>query len=337
MIPQENEFDLKEWDTLARTAADGGLLQSRVWAASQERLGRRVEYITLRTPDYSLRTLAVEHRLPIGFSYVYSPRGPIVENNELGMRNYGAVIDMLALEVKRRFPRAIFWRIEPPLPEFRIEDLGLRIVKAPHDVQPRTTLVIDLTKSEDELLTAMKQKTRYNIGVAERHGVSVRQSTNPEDLEKFLDLLNQTAQRDGFRAHPRSYYEKMLESRSLGSARDDRKGDRIALYVAECGDVILAAAIVAFFGRWSYYLHGASSAEHREVMAPYALHWEIMREAKRRGCLRYDLWGTDEQRWPGVTRFKAGFAPNIKPTSFTGTWDVVLRPRLYRVYRLLRR
>ncbi len=352
-----------EWDVAAVQSPDGGLLQSSAWGAFQEALGRRVEFVKFQSPISNLQSLIVEHRLPLGFSYVYSPRGPVVYAlsevevlqgaSTSSANDLGGSLSALTNEVRRRFPKAIFWCIEPPLREFRIQNLESRIVKSARDVQPATTLVIDLTKSEDELLAAMKQKTRYNIGVAQRHGITVRSSLkssslSDEDCGRFLGLLEETARRDGFRAHPRRHYELLLGARSLGVARDDG----VVLVVAEHEDMMLAGAMIAFFGQWAYYLHGASSSDNRALMAPCLLHWEIMREAKRRGCTRYDLWGISpsrrdgisndkylmsNDRLAGVTRFKLGFAPNTKPTTFAGTWDMVLRPRIYRIYRLLRR
>lgn len=331
------------WDSFAAHAADGGLLQSRAWGQFQEQLGRRVEYIRLadcglRIADYDgavAQTLVIEQRLPFGFSYVYSPRGPIVGNSGFRIPDSGFIVDALAREVRKRFPRAIFFRFEPPYEQFIIRNPQFVIQQYPKNVQPATTLVIDLTKSEDELLSTMKEKTRYNIRLAERHGVTVRSSTDAADLERFLNLLDETARRDGFRAHPQPYYKTMWKTLAP---------EHLKLFLAEHHGKLLAAALVAFnqptiqtgsykLNGWAYYLHGASTSENRELMAPYALHWQIMREAKSRGCTHYDFWGIDEARWPGVTRFKTGFAPNTKPTTYCGTWDVVFRPKLYAIYR----
>ena len=314
---------LEQWDAYVAQAPDGGLLQSSAWAAFQEALGRQVAFLRITNKNESTNTsahaLVVEHKLPLGLSYVYSPRGPVVM--EHGTWNMEHVLSEMAGVIRQKFPRAIFWRIEPPFsPSYKLQANSYKLVRASRDVQPATTLVIDLTKSEEELLAAMKQKTRYNIGVAERYGVTVSSSLSDEDCGRFLEILEQTARRDGFKLHPLNYYRVMLTG-------------PFELFVAEHQGRMLAGAIVAFFGQWSYYLHGASSSEHRALMAPYALHWEIMRQAKSRGCTRYDLWGIDEHRWPGVTRFKTGFAPNTKPTTFAGTWDVVFRPALYRLYR----
>ncbi len=316
------------WDIAASSAADGGLLQSESWGRFQRALGRRVDFVRNQNLESGIvggQTVVVEHPLPFGFSYAYSPRGPLVsEESRIQNLESRNGLNALAAEVRAKFPHAIFWRIEPPAPEFRIQNLEYRAVKAPRDVQPSTTLVVDLTKTESEILAGMKQKTRYNIGLAERRGVAVRSLEHSHDLTAFAQLLRTTAERDQFSLHPIQYYQTMFATLAP---------EHLELFIAEHDGVMLAAALVAFFGRWAYYLHGGSSSEHRDLMAPQLLHWEIMRTAKFRGFTHYDLWGIDEKRWPGVTRFKLGFAPNKEPTHYAGTWDVALRPWSYRAYR----
>ncbi len=336
---------MNEWDQwIQKHAKDGGLLQSKEWGEFQRALGRRVERIESRILNLEFRALVVEQQLPLGQTYVYSPRGPVLENSEFRILNLELLIEI----VRKKFPQAIFWRVEPTDPTFKIRDSKFSIVRCPQAVQPATTLIIDLIKTEEEILAQMKQKTRYNIKVAEKHSVVVRREQNPE---AFLDLLEETAKRDGFRTHAREYYKKLLNifperSRSgvegpsttakAGQASSGYNSLCIELFCTFQGDALLAGAIVAFFGQWAYYLHGASSSLHRDMMAPYLLHWEIMREAKRRGCTRYDLWGAGDQ-WPGVSKFKTGFAPATPLTHYPGTFDVVLNPWKYWVYRLVQK
>ncbi len=295
------------WDQwIQLNASDGGLLQSTVWAEFQRALGRRVEWFEL---GGTVRALVIEQCLPFGQTYVYSPRGPVVENREDRIENREQELKAIVEEVRKKFPKAIFWRIEPLIP-FQISDFRFQIAQAPHAIQPTTTLIVDLSKSEEVLLAQMKQKTRYNIHIAQKNSIVVR---NIENLEIFLDLLEETATRDGFRTHSREYYKALLNN-------DNRS---VELFGVFNNDQLLAGAIIAFFGTWAYYLHGASSSQRREVMAPYVLHWEVMREAKRRGCTQYDFWGAGDQ-WPGVSKFKTGFAPATPLTRYPGTLDVVL-------------
>ncbi|TSC74000.1 MAG: methicillin resistance protein, partial [Parcubacteria group bacterium Gr01-1014_33] len=112
------------------------------------------------------------------------------------------------------------------------------------------------------------------------------------------------------------------------------------LFFAESEGRILAAALINFYHAQkgesaATYLHGASSHEHREMMAPHLLHWRIIQEAKKRGCGTYDFWGIDEKKWPGVTRFKIGFGGDI--LEYPESVDVVYKRGLYRLYRFFRK
>lgn len=195
---------------------------------------------------------------------------------------------------------------------------GLPIVKIA-DVQPSQTPVLNLSKSEEEILTEMHYKTRYNIRLAERRGIKIRQG-QPAEIEKFLNLLKQTAKRDKFRPHPDNYYCQLI------------KIDIAKLYLAEYQNKVLAANIIIFFGDTVTYLHGASDNKYKSLMAPHLLQWAAIKEAKRLGYLYYDFWGINEKKWPGVTRFKRGFGG--KEINYPGTFDVIFDNFWYRLYRL---
>lgn len=221
------------------------------------------------------------------------------------------------------------------------------------------TLLIDLAQSEEELLAAMHEKTRYNIRLALRRGVEIRDSRLEirDDFEKFWKLLEETAKRDKFRTHERGYYEKILEI--LGDSRlEIRDSEQISniqspisnrmhmrLHIAYSDSTPLAAAMVGYFGDTATYLHGASSYAHRALMGPYALHWQIMQEVKKEGYKFYDFWGIHSpspsmgegggegvRDWSGMTRFKMGFGGKV--VNYPGTFDLPLSQFWYMVYRL---
>ena len=172
----------------------------------------------------------------------------------------------------------------------------------------------------------MHQKTRYNIRLAEKKGVEVHVG-GEKDFEDFWKLMSQTSDRDAFRVHDREYYQKML-------AVDH---NFIKLFCARYQGKLLAASIVSFFGDTVTYMHGASSNEHREIMAPYALQWQVIKIAQEAGYKYYDFYGINEKKWPGVTRFKLGFGG--REIDYPGTFDVALNwmYRLYKVARWIRR
>lgn len=287
--------------------APGSFLQSPEWEAFQRAVGRR----TWRAD----RTLVIRHDLPMGCNYLYAPRPFISED----FFKESAVIG--------KKERSVFLKIDPLAPLSPI----VHNLQPSISIQPCETVIIGLTKSEEELLAAMREKTRYNIRLAERRGVRIRNHessiTDEESFEIFWRLLQETAARDRFRTHPKGYYEKLLDARSDNFSNE--------LFFAEYRGQAIAAAMINFYRGTATYLHGASAGEHRAVMAPHLLHWRIMQDGKRRGCVSYDLWGIDEKRWPGLTRFKKGFGG--KEISYPQSIDVVYRPVRYRGYRLWRK
>lgn len=286
-------------------------LQSPEWEEIQKRMGRPVKRIG--------PVLVIRHDLPFGFNYIYAPRPEGLSPEFFS----GA-------KVFANENESIFLKIDPAdSPHFNtVQYLSMGGRKA-FSLQAPATVVIDCKKSEEELLSAMHPKTRYNIHLAERHGVRARRASDEESFSAFWGLLTETAGRDGFSPHPKEHYRALLEVKSSNFKNQ--------LWFAEHKSNLAAAAIINTYrpSGVATYLHGASYYEMRELMAPYLLHWEIIREAMRRGFVSYDLGGIDEQRWPGLTRFKKGFGGDI--VDFPETRDFVFRKGWYALYALRRR
>ena len=295
-------------------------LQSREWAEIQKRDGREAHRLQFGDEECNF----FRHRLPFGFYYYYAPR-PIIRNQE----KFFASVTKFGESTG-----AIFFRVEPESgiknqdSEFRVQNSGFRIVSAPNS-QPLETILMDLTKPDEELLAAMHPKTRYNIRLAEKHGLVIRKEKSGEAISDFYKLLRQTAGRDRFNSHSKLHYQNLLMTFSYSAEYEN------VIFEARYDGQLAAAAIVNFCGGTATYLHGASDYSLRHLMAPYLLHWRIMQIARERGCQTYDLWGIDEARWPGVTRFKMGFGGERK--FFPAAFDIVLRPFWYRLYTLIRR
>lgn len=196
-------------------------------------------------------------------------------------------------------------------------------------MQPQEILVVDISKSENEILARMKSKARYNVRLAEKRGVEVSIERDEASLREFLRMIRETAVRNGIATHPEERYQNFFESFPK---------ETLELLVARRGGVTLAAILVSFFGDTATYLHGASSDDDRGSMAPFLLQFFAMKEAKRRGCMRYDLGGVDttgkRASLAGVTRFKVGFAETVKTISFPGTYDIVLFRSRFFVYEI---
>lgn len=283
-------------------------LQSPEWRAIQQRMGRRTERIA--------SVLVIRHDLPFGAHYLYAPRP-----QRLGPNFFSAI------GARAQEPGALFLKIDPlePLPE---APFGTRA----HSLQPPATILIDCPRSDAELLAAMHAKTRYNIRLAERHGVSVRRVQRPvpvEDFETFLRLLRRSAERDAFVLHPAEHYRILLDVATEQFSNE--------LFIAERRGSPLAAAIVNCYqpSKTATYLHGGSSYEQRALMAPHLLHWRIIPACRERGMGTYDFGGVDSVRWPGLTRFKQGFGGIAH--EYPSAVDYVFKPFVYRLYRLQRR
>jgi len=314
------EIENKEnYNKLVKAQAGSQFLQSWEWGdflmESDELVHRYALWNEQGTYDtvFSL----IQKPLGLGFSYYYLSRADLGHDKK--------EIQFIFDEIKKigRNEKVVFLRFEP-LSKFKIADWKAKITKT-IDVQPSQTLILDLRKSEDELLQDMHQKTRYNIRLADKKGVEVMAVAHQDidkEFENFWNLMRITKERDAFRIHDREHYREMLK---IGF---------IKLYLAKYNDQVLAAAIVSFFGDTATYIHGASSSEMRSLMAPYLLQWEMIKAAKGRGCRYYDFYGIDENKWPGVTRFKLGFGGDRK--IYPGTYDLRFNKFGYCIYKFLR-
>jgi lipid II:glycine glycyltransferase (peptidoglycan interpeptide bridge formation enzyme) len=204
------------------------------------------------------------------------------------------------------------------------------------DVQPPDTVVLDLSQTEEELLSGMKPKWRYNIRLAVKKGVTVS-AEGTASLDDFHLLYEATAARDRIAIHPRAYYERLFKLEPANPA--EPKPD-IRLWTARFDGQALAAIITVFYGTQATYLYGASSDGHRNLMPAYALQWAAIRAARDAGCLTYDFYGIppfDDPNHPmsGLYRFKTGFGGEIR--HYSGAWDYVSKPFAYAVFRAAER
>jgi lipid II:glycine glycyltransferase (peptidoglycan interpeptide bridge formation enzyme) len=278
-------------------------------------------------------------RLPLGLTIGYIPKGPVLDWHDVAARQ--AIFTLIHLKAKKH--RAIFLKIEPDLWESTESETATEFLtkigfRSGDTVQPRATAIIDIRGSEDDILATMKQKARYNIRLARKKGVSVRQG-NINDIADFHRLSQVTSGRDGFGIHNLDYYQ---------TAHRLFSPDQCALLIAEFEGEPLAGLMVFRQGDTAYYFYGASSNEKRNLMPTYLIQWEAIRWAKVHGCTSYDLWGIPDATpdvleaefehrhdglW-GVYRFKRGFGGEIKRT--VGAYDYIYQPKLYRLYQLSR-
>ncbi len=273
-------------------------LQSDSWANFQKESGHKVK--TLAAGFF------VEQSIFKFKKYLYGPRLSRLDN--------------LFATPRADFDNCIFVRFDATT-NFDVPN-GIKVVRT-IDVQPAQTLILDLSKSQAELLAAMHPKTRYNIRLAEKKGVKI--FADNSRIEEFLRLLKITTERDAFRGHSDNYYRAM-------AAYDP---NFIKLFLAEYEGRIIAGGLFCFYGNGVTYLHGASDNADRSVMAPFLLQWTLINEAQNSAHKYYDFYGISETKWPGVTRFKTGFGGEV--VDYPGTFDYILNNFWYRVYNIIRR
>ena len=289
-----------------------GFLQSPEWEKIQNLAGRK----TMRAGGI----LLIRHEFTRYFSYLYCPR-PIFKNEPPEEDLFTQIKKIAVAE------RAVFLKIDPqdPIPEKWNSRIRMRYSTS---LQPAESVIMDIAQSEEKLLLGMHEKTRYNIRLAERKGVEVSKMPFGDikrDFEVFWTLMRETAQRNTFFLHEKEYYQALFQAQSDLFSNE--------LFFATIKGKVLAVALINFYqpSGMAVYLHGASSRDQKELMAPHLLHWRIIQEAKKRGLKGYDFWGIDEQKWPGVTRFKMGFGG--KRIAYPPSIDMLYRAWRYQGYR----
>lgn len=203
-------------------------------------------------------------------------------------------------------------------------------VKAFEEVQPKWRQVIDISSGEHEVLSQMKQKGRYNLHLAERKGVIVKNESlksESDTLRAFYDLYLQTVKREGITGRTSDYFQKMVDNFT--------DTDYLEIFLATYQNKPIAAALISFYEGVASYLYGGSSREYREVMAPYLMHWKAIQKAKERGCRSYDLLGRSaperQGKWSGVTRFKEQLGGEA--VEILGSYDYVNKSFWYSAFK----
>ena len=331
---------------------DGHLLQLSAWARLKERFGWRSQRLAL-TGVRGMPVAGAQFllRTTYGLTLAYVPKGPLVDWHDLAQTH--SLLDALSAEC-RRLGAAVL-KIEPELPDTaanRILLQGYGFAPSRQTIQPPSTVVVDLEGDEDAILAAMKGKWRYNVRLAARKEITVRELDRTE-LPVFHRLMRETGDRDAFAVHSDAYYD---------AAYDLLVPQYAAFLLAEYQGEPLAAIVVAVAGSTAVYLWGASSERERNRMPNHALQWAGMRWARSRSASSYDLWGIPDDLgklatamkgdgrgvlsddlpvqidalpghglW-GVYRFKQGFGGRV--IRHVGAWDMPVDALGARVYAL---
>lgn len=259
--------------------------------------------------------------------------------------------------------KCIFIQLEPNVErssEPRIQNSEFKIQPAAHPLFTNYTFILDLTKSEEELLKGMHPKTRYNIKVAQRHGVEVKEDNSDEAFEKYWQLTEQTTKRQGFYAHTKRYHRLQWDTlphtvlknelsshlfaakyspqfSTLNSQSFDKL--RIDPELYRTGQLSILTTMLFFvFHDTLYYPYGASSDEHRNVMHSTLTMWEAIRWGQKMGLKKFDMWGAlgpdpdPDDPWLGFHIFKQRFGAEL--IEFVGSYDLIINPYLYQLYKI---
>jgi peptidoglycan pentaglycine glycine transferase (the first glycine) len=341
----------ENWNELITSLPGRHILQSWEWGESKRISGWQASHKVWRDADDQTAAAALILTRAISLKGIefplrimYIPRGPIIRNwvdiplrtkvlsdlNEIGKQRNVVFIKMdPEVELGRGVPREA-GADENSWAQNLIGDLREDgWIPSPEQVQFRNTMLIDLQPELEQLLANMKQKTRYNVRLAERRGVTVRPG-NLSDLDLLFNMYAETSLRDGFTIRNADYY--------LSLWRDFITAGMAEPLLAEVDGEPVAGVIIFRFGGRAWYMFGMSREAHREKMPNYLLQWEAMVRAKQEGCVSYDLWGAPDEfdekdpLW-GVFRFKAGLGAEV--VRFIGAWDLPLNPLMYRTYTQL--
>jgi lipid II:glycine glycyltransferase (peptidoglycan interpeptide bridge formation enzyme) len=310
-------------------------LQSFEWGEFRKETGLVVERrVIFENGKPKNAFCATFHRIPLlPYTIGYVPKINFWDRNLLSQ----------LVEIGRS-NKCVFVQIEPNIENkssfVTRFDSEFNIKPSFHPLFPRYTFVLDLKKSEEQLLSNMHPKTRYNIRVAQKHGVVVFEDNSEEAFEAYLLLLEETTKRQGFFAHSKDYHRKMWKVLQENRIKTKQAKKRLEphLFLAKYQGEILVAWMLFVFGDTLYYPYGASSSKHRNVMASNLMMWEAIRFGRRLGLSKFDMWGalgpnpslTDP--WFGFHRFKQGFGARL--VEFVGSFDLVLEPHLYNLLKI---
>ncbi len=348
------------WNELVASLPMPHLLQSWEWSQVKARFGWQPMPFIWSGRDTSCDSqpmaaaMILKRTLPVaGFArkmcVLYIPKGPNLDWSDISLRTR-VLVDLQAFA---RRQGAIFIKVDPDVPlgigvpgspEANESTLGSSVRAdltrqgwhfSPDQIQFRNTVLINLVPGEAEMLARMKQKTRYNINLAQKKGVSIRRGT-PRDFSLLYRMYAETSVRDGFLIRGEEYYQAVWQLfDTSGKPGLDPSVPLSEPLIAEVDGEPVAAISVFYFARQATYLFGMSRNLHREKMPNYLLQWEAIRRAKELGCLTYNLWGAPDEfneqdsLW-GVFRFKEGLGGYVLRT--IGAWDYTPAPLLYRLY-----
>lgn len=334
---RDDALNQEDWDAALQDNTEFDFLQSWTWGEFHQSLGHPIWRLAVEDNGIIIaQILVIQLSLGYGQNVLYSPHGNFI-NKHLSLPKVEEATRLLlpAIEELGQQTGALCFRVDPLIPQGDLPSrryyLSRGFVENSHKhIQPKHTILIDLTKNLRDILNSMKPKTRYNINVAQKHEVEVVRDNSPKALTEFLAILKETSGRNKFFLHSDKYYISQHKILSNADMQD--------LYLASFHDKTIAGILINKFNGRATYVHGASRSEHRELMAPYLLHYTVMSTLQNEGLHTYDLGGIHpdpDHPWSGITRFKRGFGGT--EVEYAGVFELPLKPFIYRVYSFIQK
>jgi len=361
-------MDVHNWNKILNSLPEAHLLQSAQWAEVKRQYGWQpfflvwqgggsdLELIVRTDGNFKIKNpaaaaLVLERKAFSGISVIYVPKGPTLRDWSDKNLRQKVIADLRefannagAIQIKID-PDLVIGKGVPGEENEETDQQGIEITQglagggwrfSSDQIQFRNTFLIDLHPEEDDILSRMKSKTRYNIRLASRKGITIRYGDLSE-LGNLYKMYAETSLRGGFTIRGEEYYQNLWQA-FMRESQDSVIDPTAQPIIAEFEGKPVAGAVMFRFGDKAWYLHGMSLSEHSDKMATYLIQWEGMRWAKENGCITYDMWGAPDQfdksdsMW-GVYRFKSGFGGVVVRT--IGAWDYPVKPLVYKLYTRL--
>lgn len=327
ILDTKNDKELKKYKQFVDNFNRSSIMQSIEWKNLKENWKQEIVYIE-RNKEIVAGLTILLRKIPVINTYImYAPKGPVCDIKDISLVNE---LVKETEEVAKKY-NACALRFDPEVKidkelENEYKKNGYIVRNIGYDradmFQPRYNMILNIeNKTEEELLKQFAEKTRYNIRLSTRKGVTVRYSRDKSDLKTFCDIQKITGKRDGFMVRPDSYFEKMLEIY-------DEKTMRI--YLAEHEGEVLSAAIAINYGGKMWYMYGASSNNKRNLMPNFAMQWAMIKWGLEEKCKEYDFGGVFHlDKEDGLYKFKIGFCKQEGVTEFIGEIDKIFNKSKY--------
>jgi len=316
-----------EWNRFLNKSNYVSFLQSWEWGELQNNIGYKSSRIGIFDKDELIAIAQIIKIRSKRGNFLFVPHGPVFKSQ---FTNYTKQTILLlnyltTLAKKENFT---FIRIAPILidkPENRKIFISLGFKTAPIYMHAERTWVLDLNKSEDELLNSMRKTTRYLVKRADRDGVIIEQRTDEKAFDEFWRIYKITAEREAFTPYSLDFVKKEYQAFA--------KNKQALFLFGKVGSNYYASALILFTKSSAFYHQGASI--HTKFPVTYKLQWEAIKEAKKRGCSLYNFWGIKQEGrtpkdWDGLTLFKTGFGG--RQIDYVPTQDYILSPKYYLTY-----